>query len=513
MYITLSLIAFNAQGQRKNLPLNHELNYAIQHGLLSKDSSAHTSIRPYIEGKWGINEVRNVQVDSGLYYYDFTQKLFKEHLVLIQGDDYRLTVDPLGNFRMGRDISDSLRIMVRNTRAIRVQGDLGSNFSFETFFYENQAKMPRYIGEYASRTGTLPGEGRVKNVGSEVLDFGYAMGYISYSPMENWNFQVGYGKQFIGNGYRSMLLSDFAFNYPYVRTTYNFGQGKFQYASTFAQLSSLTRLPAATTPEATYKRKLGNFHYLSFKPFSKLELGVFEGAVFKQYEDTVGTVPAHFSAYSPILGSSLIANGFESENNVLLGLNILYRIFKKTQLYGQLVLDNPEEQKMGWQAGVKAFDCFGMTNLYLQLEVNSANPYTYAVSDNNLIQNWSHMSAPLAHPYGASFHEFVGIAYYEKEKIFGQLKTSSGVIRSIGNGYQNDINFPDQYAGVSEPEFKTIYNNVQELTFGYKFNVKTNLTGFISVRNRVRAEKVGVVNSTFISFGMRTNLNNLYYDF
>jgi hypothetical protein len=123
------------------------------------------------------------------------------------------------------------------------------------------------------------------------------------------------------------------------------------------------------------------------------------------------------------------------------------------------------------------------------------------------------MSAPLAHPYGASFHEFVGIAYYEKEKIFGQLKTSSGVIRSIGNGYQNDINFPDQYAGVSEPEFKTIYNNVQELTFGYKFNVKTNLTGFISVRNRVRAEKVGVVNSTFISFGMRTNLNNLYYDF
>ena len=513
MYIALSLLAANANGQRKNLPLNHELNYAIQKELISKDTSAHISMRPYVEGNWGINEVRNVQIDSGLYYYDFTQKLFKEHLVHLKGDDYSLTIDPLGNFRMGRDVSDSLRIMIRNTRAIRFQGDLGSNFSFETFFYENQAKMPRYIGQYAGKTGTLPSEGRVKNAGSEVLDFGYAMGYVSYSPKENWNFQIGHGKQFIGNGYRSMLLSDYAFNYPYIRSTYNFGKGKFQYSATFAQLSSLNRLPVSTTPEATYKTKFGNFHYLSFKPFSKLELGFFEGAVFKRYEDSIGTVPAHASAYSPLLGSSLIMNGFESDNNVVVGLNIVYRLFERTQLYGQFILDNPAEQKMGWQAGIKSFDCFGLSNMYLQFEVNSALPYTYAVSGSNSIQNWSHMSAPLAHPYGASFYEFVGIAYYEKNKIFGQVKTSSGIIQSIGNGFQNDISFPDQYSSLTEPEAKTIYNNVQELTFGYKFNVKTNLTGFISARNRVRAEKVGVVNSTFIFFGMRTNLNNLYYDF
>ena len=120
-------------------------------------------------------------VDSGLYYYELTQKLFKEHLLEIKGEDFRLTADLLGNFRWGKDLRDDFRIMIRNTRAARVQGDIGKKVSFESFFYENLVKMPEYIFDYATSTGTLPGEGRVK-VGGGKLDFGYAMGYVSFSP-------------------------------------------------------------------------------------------------------------------------------------------------------------------------------------------------------------------------------------------------------------------------------------------------------------------------------------------
>jgi len=502
-------------GQTKNLPLNHELNYQFQEQLLTNDTLAHGSMRPYIESMVGIKEAPKEMIDSGLYYYTFTQKLWQQSLFIIKGKDYRITIDPLGNFRGGHDISDTLRFMVRNSRALRIQVDLDSNFSFETFIYENQAKMPRYIAEYATQTGTLPSEGRVKvsTNGADILDFGVTMGYLSYSPRKNLNFQLGHGKQFVGNGYRSMILSDYSFNHPYIKSTWNFGKGKFQYSSTFTQLSSVIRLPEATTPEATFKEKFGNLHYLTFKPNSKFEIGIFEGGLFRSYVDSVGTVPLHFSAYSPILGTSLALNGFESENNVVLGVNLSYQIAKKVQLYGQVLIDNPAESKLGFQGGVKSFNSFGIDNLYLQFELNHALPYTYTTSETDALQTWSHMSAPMAHPFGANFTEFVGIAYYEKKKYFAQLKVSSGIINSIGEGYSNNLLYADEVAAGDMDDARKIYNNVQELYVGHRFNIKTNLTGFISIRNRVHAEKSRVTNSTFISVGMRTNLNNLYYDF
>ncbi len=506
------MFTFSLKGQQKNLPLNHELNYRIQRIMIVDDTIIHSSLRPYVESSAGMKDVNKVMIDSGLYYYAITQKLCKENLLELKGDDYRLTLDPLGNFRWGKDLNQDFRIMTRNTRALRVQGDLGSNFSFESFFYENLVKMPEYIVDYANQTGTLPSEGRVKLYGGK-LDYGYAMGYVSFSPSKNLNIQLGHGKHFIGNGYRSMLLSDYAFNYPYLRTTYDFANGKLKYTSIFAQLSSMTRLPVSTTPEATFKEKLGNFHYLTFKPGPKLEIGIFEGGIFKQYVDTLGTVPLDFSAYSPIIGTSFAFNGFEGSNNVVLGVNLSYRLLKKVQIYGQLVADNPAKKKLGYQVGVKSFDGFGIKNLYLQAELNSALPYTFATAGSEPLQNWMHMSAPLAHPYGASFTELVGIGYYEKRKIFGQIKVVSGIIKGLGDGYQYNIDFPDEVVEGDSDEQRTIYNNVQELTIGYRLNVKTNLTSFISARNRVHADHNSVSNSTFIYLGIRTNLNNLYYDF
>ncbi|MFT7613416.1 MAG: hypothetical protein ACI9J3_002389, partial [Parvicellaceae bacterium] len=208
-FILSFFISVISIGQTKNLPLNHELNYQFQHQLMLNDTLAHGSMRPYIESMVGIKETPKEMIDTGLYYYNLTQKLWKENLFMIKGKDYRITIDPLGNFRGGHDISDTLRIMFRNSRALRIQVDLDSNFSFETFIYENQAKMPRYIAAYAAETGTLPSEGRVKisTDGVDILDFGVTMGYLSYSPKKNLNFQLGHGKQFVGNGYRSMILS------------------------------------------------------------------------------------------------------------------------------------------------------------------------------------------------------------------------------------------------------------------------------------------------------------------
>ena len=61
----------------------------------------------------------------------------------------------------------------------------------------------------------LPGQGvsRVSSWNRTTRDLDYAManGHVSFQTSKHFNFQFGHGKHFIGDGYRSMLLSDNCF--------------------------------------------------------------------------------------------------------------------------------------------------------------------------------------------------------------------------------------------------------------------------------------------------------------
>lgn len=510
----LLFIVFGIEAQQKNLPLQNQYDIRLQRELANRDPLAHTSMRPIRENAFGVHHSNKTLIDSTSYYYNFTQKLWKENLFIIDGEDYRFTVDPLFNFRLGRDFSDTLAQMVRNTRGIRVQGDIGSNVSFETSFYETQARIPQYIVDWtAERGGAMPGEGRRKATNDNLADFGYVYGYLSYTPARWINLQLGHGKHFVGNGYRSMLLSDFAFNYPYLKASLDFGKGKWQYTHIWASLQSLDRIPVTTTPEALFKEKYGTFRYLTYKPNAAWEFGLFEGTVYKRYEENIGTTPLHYSAYIPVLGASAVVNGFAGKDNVVFGMNALYRFKKSVQLYGQIALDDPDAGKLGYQVGIKAIDAFGVSDLYLQAEYNSATAYTYATTSENRLQNYTHFGGELAHPHGGGFSEIFGTAYYEFQRAFVQLKVNSIFAKQWSGGYGKDVFFADEIPEGTKPIEETVGTNIQDLQMGYKFNVKTNMYLTVGLRNRVYAGPDDLDHSLFFYIGLRTNLNNIYFDF
>ena len=62
-------------------------------------------------------------------------------------------------------------------------------------------------------------------------------GYVIYRPNNMFTLQFGHGKHFIGNGYRSLLLSDNSFNYPFLRIQTTFG--KIQYTNLYAELQDI----------------------------------------------------------------------------------------------------------------------------------------------------------------------------------------------------------------------------------------------------------------------------------
>ena len=199
----------------------------------------------------------------------------------------------------------------------------------------------------------VPGEGRIKNfdfdnalyrfLGVKVkgYDFSIAAGHVSYSPAKGVNFQIGHDKLFIGDGYRSMLLSDAAYNYPYLKVSTKLWL--FQYDFVFAQMQD-TRL--SSTFESGYKKKWMSFHYFSVNIGKRLQVGLFEGVVFKS--DSVGNAGFNWNYFNPITFSRSIQYAYDgSGNNAVAGINLKFIPFNRAAFYGQIAIDELNFTKLG----------------------------------------------------------------------------------------------------------------------------------------------------------------------
>jgi hypothetical protein len=81
-------------------------------------------------------------------------------------------------------------------------------------------------------------------------------------------------KNFIGDGYRSLLESDGASPYPYFKINTNFW--KIKYTNTYV----VKDVRPEVTLERTYATKFMANHYLSWNVSNRLNLGFFESVIW-----------------------------------------------------------------------------------------------------------------------------------------------------------------------------------------------------------------------------------------
>lgn len=487
--------------QQQFHPLNRENNLWLERHLNKKDNFSHTDFKPYLEPQIDIdslteeeynrihNGARTKERNKWLY-----RKLKKESLVIIDSGDFHFTIDPLFNFQYGFDFADtSLRAdttrFFTNSRGILVHADFGKKVSVSSSFMENQSYFPKYIDDFVKTYQVVPGNGRVKPFKITGYDYAMASGYISFSPYKNLNFQIGHDKNFIGDGYRSLLLSDNAFNYPFLKITSSFWNNRIQYTNLYSELSSLQRIPVSTTPEALFKPKAGTFHYLSFIPWKHLHMGFFEGIIWQRW-DSAGTKPFDWNFVNPVIFSNTAVYGLNGKNNSIVGANLKLKILKGIMVYSQLILDDGIN-KEGYQFGLKGFDLFTLKNLNFQIEYNKVQSYTYTYEIP--LQSFYHYNQPLAHPLGNGFEEFVGFFDYKWKDFFVQLKFN-----------------------VSELSNKEIF--IQNYKVGYLINHRTNMNIFAGFFERI--EKYGSPGfpipggtTQLLYLGIHTSLSNQYFDF
>lgn len=543
-YVSIFLLFLwvnHSSSQQLNLPLNRAFSVGFQLHHAADDSlTFHTSMKPIIENK-----------DLGVTYENFVlynttdvtkhfawllpdkswlkKKAKWQHLYEVREKDYSFNINPVFNFEYGRDLGhDNSKRFFVNSRGIMANVHLGDKFSFSTSFYENQSRPVQYlsniirsIGELRVNSagvyqvpvgnGTFPGQGRTKPFKVTAFDYAWASGYASYDATKNLNIQFGHDKHFIGEGYRSMLLSDNSFNYPFLKFTSSWLNGRIQYTSIFASLLQLKRLESYTTPEPGYYRKSASFHYLNILIGKRLEIGLFESTIWQKMRNGE-IIPTDYTQFNPLIGVNTVRFGFADTNNVMLGLNFKVHPFYKFDVYGQIVVDDPSKDHYSFQIGAKWYEPFKIKKLMIQGEINQAARKMYSFADP--LQNYGHYNQPLAHPLGAGFWEFVAIGNIRNDDWFVEARLSYATFR-IYDGpsqYWKDIFIADYREAALTTEFKQARLFYHDIKTGYVFNPKTNACFILGWMHRKYLGFDDPDKVSYLYIGLRTTLFNSYYD-
>ncbi len=519
------LTKFSSQAQEYFYPLNRDMDTRIGVFINEDKSGFHTSMKPYINAELKkiapLDSIWQPILKPSKFYNTWVgRKLRKEHFINVDEDDILLSIDPVFNLQLGRDQKAKRNVYV-NSRGLMVKGNVKDKFFFFTQFHENQARYVNYISNSINRYDVAPGQGKVKFLPDESFDFSQATGGIAYTLNKHFDFLLASDKNFIGDGYRSLLLSDNAYSYPFLRINMTFW--KFKYTVLYAVMQDLQ---TPHDPNVGYDKKYSTTHYLDINigKKNKLSVGIFETVMFKQ----AASRGYELSYLNPMLFLRPVENSLDSPDNVLLGLNTRWKINGHNTIYSQIMLDEfllSEVRagngwwgnKQGLQLGYKSSDIFTVKSLNFQTEFNFVRPFTYQHRSNG--QNYTHHNQALAHPLGADFIESVTFINYRWKNLFAEIKFQyAKMAQNIG-----DLNLGNDIFESYETrtfEYKNYMFNGREsklnsfdFRIAYMVNPKTNFNIEIGTVLRKFNYSIGQDDSQLIYFGIRTSLENYYFDF
>ena len=498
---TLQVLCVCFAGFSQNKLFYHEFNFLQRLSIQTN----HSSLRPYNE-RFNQLSFENYYVDSSLKQSKLYSFLFKKSVLDIVDKDVHLQVDPLFNFSFGNENSNGLYRYFVNTRGFRVIGDLGDKVSFGTRVYENQINYPEYMDEIADERGIAIGIGRSKPFKVYGHDAAIASGYVSFSPVNKVNLQFGHGRHFFGNGYRSLLLSDYAPDYPYLSGQYQFLDGKIAYKHITAWMHTLERSPLSTiTAESLFKQKSTSFNMLSFNLNENIEFSFFEGVIHKSYDDSFGKVNPDVSFYLPLFGSSQLIDKQKAGINRVYGASFSSKFKDKLVLYGQTMFH--DQSNWGFQSGLKWINPLMFSNSYIVVEYNYVKPFSYTVDSSRIIQTYTHNGHELAHPLGSGFSELLLKTHFEYKKFLFNLQLSKMVKEHVINSdLGNNIFKPSYLPTPNTMDSQQVFYSYIEL--GYLLNVQTQMKLFVNFITRTTTGSP----ERYFTIGFRTNLINNYFD-
>ena len=479
--IALFVILLTIQGKTQNLtlPIGSKSSLLFDRWLIQyPDNNYHSAIQPYqrkdvlqmamyidssVQNK-SETTLKDLQyvIDENSEFYDDTLGIYPQtsskpllkylyrtppNFYEVIKDPFYIKINPILSLSYGKESGNDNNLF-ENSRGVELRAGIDKKVYVYTRLIESQVSYPVYLTERVERFKAVMGNGFYKAYSSKIFkvdqgyDFNNSMAYIGFDISRHIGLQFGYGKNFIGEGIRSMFLSDNSNNYLYLKLNTRFWKLHFQ--NIFGELNAGTA--NSDQGDVLVPKKYFAAHYLDYKIHRNWSIGLFETVVFsrKDYFD--------FQYFNPVILYRTVEGMIGSPDNILAGVSFKGNLFNTVRLYGQVMLDEFLFKELfierrGWwankfgiQGGIKYINAFKIQNLDIQGELNLVRPYTYSHSDS--VANYSHYNQPLAHPLGANFIEAIGhITYRPSYSLQFQLwihKYTQG-LNVAGSNWGEDI--------------------------------------------------------------------------
>ena len=522
-----------------NIPFSHSFYAHFDAAMNQLGANNHTASKPYTYAE--VSKYFSLREENVKLLKNKTtwggKKLWNEDLVQIQGEGYWFTMNAIFDLQTGISNPSIAKSTYLNTRGLQIQGGVGEELTFTTTIFESQGRFADYYNRYAEsikpsggNPAIIPGIGIAKEFKTDSYDMPLAEANITYTPSKFINLQLGYGRNFIGDGYRSLITTDGVSPYPFFKINTTFW--KIKYTNTYMFLKDVRD---EVTADKTYATKYMANHYLSWNATKRWNIGFFESVVW------ANTNNRGFDMFflNPIIFYRTVE--FASSNktgNALLGFTSKYKWDNQINLYGQFLIDEFStsdvkagnkswKNKFGTQVGIKYFNAFNVENLLLQVEYNHVRPYVYSHSDP--LTNYAHANQSLGHQWGGNFNEFIIVSRYHKGRFFADAKVTTGVrgldfnTTEDSKNYGGDIykDYDDNRAydtNVKVGQGNKTHIFIADVQSGYLINPASNLKLFGSFiyRNFNPTQETITTfkeDTTWFSIGLRSDIFNWYFDY
>ncbi|QXU41685.1 gliding motility protein RemB [Pedobacter sp. D749] len=511
-----------------NIPYDYQFYQKLNPAVYDQQNKFHSAIKGFYSDASALqlryDSLMNAGTDSLNKRSWVHRKLFQEHLLNFKNEDYHIYADFLPDLQIGRDFSGS-RSTWMNTRGFQVGGEVGKQFSFYLNGYENQGKFVDYVNRFIVNNQVVPGQGYGK-LGTDKQDWSYVTALLSYTPSKYLNFGLGYDKNFIGDGYRSMLLSDVSSNYSFFRVRATLGS--VQYQTIFAYMLD-PGAPRLSSDRTTGDRgKWMAAHYVDWNATKRFSVGFFQAVTWADAQEGAKR-GFDFNYIHPFIFLRPIeSTNTTSPDKMRLGLNLKYELLKKTALYGQFMLEEFTAKeffagkgywanKYAIQLGVRGSDLFKVANLNYLAEFNSARPYTYSHFDR--LSNYANYNQSLAHPLGGNFREFLGLLNYSYKRfdVQGEASYARYGLDPAGMNYGGDIfkSYDTRSVQYGSHIGQGIGTNLYYLKgqVAYLINPKYNLRLEVAGTYRKESNELGINKASLLTISIRSSFRNIYHDF
>jgi hypothetical protein len=521
----------------QNVSLDQQVQKRFNEITIGADTSVFTAFRAmdWLEFKPMFARYKTQLADSafGISAGDtsgyFLKYISTNNWIQANGRNSVFAIDPYFDASFGKQKEQSSSIY-QLSAGLHLQGTVNDKLSYSLAYVYTSERFPNYLDSFVSgKLGPNLGMGYVPGMGKGTLNsngsygFQQITGNLTYVPSSHFLASIGNGKNFIGDGYRSLILSDNASNYPFIRLQARYW--KLTYNVIYSEMDNPRYLV-----DGTDQRKYNFMHLLGINFSDRFQMGVFDDVIFYAKDTTIHR-GFDVQYLSPIIFMRPQEFAIGSPDNSALGLTAKYKLHKKGYLYSQLFIDdlhianstqthtNFWANKYGVQLGIWNKDVFAVKGLSWRLEWNSVRPYTYDHGFDKPGINYTHDNQSLADPFGANFNEFISIFQYTNQRWYGSLENLLTIRgeQPAGQTYPIGDDLWGGETGVSGGsktmqgvKNKYFYN---QLTAGYLINPRNRLGIEATAVYRHQAAPGVAVSDVFFSIGIKTGLYNFYKDF